>query len=201
MKRNRAVKIMCIVAFVILIIPVIKSLITLVFSGSLRGFFRRIFLAILYVAAFVGLAFAGGYRAYSQSQKSPLLISETNAFILGELPFVKHIEAQMDQARSFAVGFDGIALYNDMDYCYAVVHYEDFQMGPLKEANEVALMGLYFVQKYHQRFSFVIDTVYIPGEPGQRVTVVDSSGYHVAYTEGTSGQSIFKGYIFSRIPG
>lgn len=194
MRRNQLVRILCIVAFLILIIPVFKSLLTLVFDGFFGGF-------LLYIGLFVGLSIAGGAIAYYKAMKSPLLTEESNAAILGNLPFVQHVEAQLDQAQSFAVGFDGIALYNNMDYCYDVVHYEDFQMGPLNEDSEVALMGLYFVQKHHNRFSFVIDAVYIPGEPGQRVTVVGSSGYKVAYTEGTPGQSVFKGYIFTRIQG
>ena len=192
MRRNQLIRILCFVAFLILIIPAFQSLITLVFDGSFGGF-------LLYIGLFVGLGIAGGAIAYYKAMKSPLLTKESNAAILGNLPFVQHVEAQLDQAQSFAVGFDGIALYNNMGYCYDVVHYEDFQMGPLSMDSEVALMGLYFVQKHHTRFSFVVDAVYIPGEPGQSVTIVGSSGYNVAYTQGTSGQSIFKGYIFTRI--
>ncbi len=201
MTRNRIIMVVSIIAFVVLIIPVFKALLTLVFSGSLMGFFKRLLLAFGYFLLFVGSAFAGGYIAYSKAPTSPLLVKENNAAILGELPFIKCIEEQIDQAQSFYVGFDGIALCNDMYYCYAVVHYEDFQMGPLDDASQVALMGLYFVQKYHHQFTFRIDSVYIPGEPGQSITVVGSSGHHVAYTQGTKGQTIFRGYIFNRFAG
>ena len=40
-----------------------------------------------------------------------------------------------------------IALVNKMNDCYVVERYEDYQMGALTSPREVALIGMYFVQK------------------------------------------------------
>ena len=114
------------------------------------------------------------------------------------LPFVQSVEAQMDQAAAFVVSFEGIALINNMNYCYALERYEDYQMGALTSPNEVAMIGMYFVQKYHHLFNFTIDMERIPGTPGQSVTIVGSSGVHFAYSKGTPDQAIFRSYIFTR---
>lgn len=190
MNRNRILFIVSLVAFIALFVPSIGALFSLLF--------KKFLLVLIYIAAWVGCAFLGSFLASRRAMHSPLLEEETNAAVLGNLPFVKSVESQMDQATSFIVSFEGIALINHMNYCYALERYENYQMGSLTTPDEVAMIGLYFVQKYHDKFDFKVDIEVIPGEPGQTVTFVGTAGINQAYISGTPDQRIFRSYIFTR---
>lgn len=126
------------------------------------------------------------------------LSKETHALHLGELPIFKEIDANIGEATSFVVAFEGVALFSKTNYCYAVYRYEDYQLGDLATPNEVAMVGTYFVQKYYKDFTFKVDSEVIPGEPGQTIVAVGSGGVTVGRTSGVPDQRIFRSYIFTR---
>lgn len=190
MKRNRILLVLSMIAFFALILPTIGALFSLLFESF--------FLVLVYIVLLIVCVFVCSYAASKKAMHSPLLKEETNASVLGNLPFVQSIEAQMDLAAAFIVSFEGIALINNMNYCYALERYENYRMGSLTSPNEVAMIGMYFVQKYHHTFDFVVDMERIPGTPGQSVTIVGSSGINFAYSKGTPDQQIFRSYIFTR---
>ena len=123
---------------------------------------------------------------------------QTNALSLGEIDLFKDIDDEIKQSKYFVVGFEGIALFSDTNYCFAVYRYEDYQLGELSIPEEVALVGTYFVQKYNDLFNFKIDVEVIPGEPGQTVVAVGTGGIAVARVKGTADQHLFRSYIFTR---
>lgn len=125
-------------------------------------------------------------------------IKNNNAMHLGELEVFKEIDASIGDASDFVVGFEGVALFNSANYCYAVYLYEDYQLGSLTTPNEVALVGMYFVQKYHDNFTYKVDVEVIPGEPGKTVVAVGTGGIGVARVQGTPDKRLFRSYIFKR---
>lgn len=179
-----------IILFIILSIPALAQF----FSLLIKSFILGMLYAVVWILAFA----ISAVLAKSHTMKSLDSEQETNALILGELPIMKKIESEMDEAVSFVVSFEGVALVNKMNYCYAVERYEDYKMGSLTTPNEVALVGLYFVQKYNDKFNFKVDMETIPGTPGQMVTAFGTGGFNVAYVEGTPDKRIFRSYIFTR---
>ena len=191
-KRDRTVQtIIFAVSFIAFIVSVVPS-----FIGLIGLMFTSFLLTLIYIAVWFGTIFLSAFLA--QKHSIAKLIRYKNSFVLGELPFIQQVEAQMDECVRFVVSFEGIALINNMNYCYAVERYEDYQMGSLSVPQEVALVGMYFVQKYHNQFDFKVDMEVIPGQPGQMTTVVGTGGVGFAYTKGTKTQRIFRSYIFTR---
>ncbi|MBQ8869351.1 MAG: hypothetical protein IJ027_06525 [Oscillospiraceae bacterium] len=127
-----------------------------------------------------------------------IVAASDNALCLGEIELFKEIDKSIGNASHFVVGFEGVALFSSTNYCYAVYRYQDYQLGELTDANEVALVGTYFVQKYHKDFTFKVDVEVIPGEPGQTVVAVGTGGIGVARIQGTPDKSIFRSYIFTK---
>ncbi len=121
-----------------------------------------------------------------------------NALVLDNLQIFKDVEGEIGKATSFVVGFEGVALFSSTNYCYAIYRYEDYELGELTTPQEVALVGTYFVQKYHDEFNYKVDVEVIPGEPGQTVVAVGTGGVGVARIEGTPDQRLFRSYIFSK---
>ena len=126
------------------------------------------------------------------------LAKTDTAFHFGELEIFKEIDKNIDSASDFVVGFEGVALFNSANYCYAVYLYENYQLGTLTKPEEVALVGTYFVQKYADKFTFKVDVEVIPGEPGQTVVAVGTGGIGVARIQGTPDKRLFRSYIFKR---
>lgn len=187
---NRILLVLGLALFIILTVPAFKAVISLLFQSFL--------IAVIY-AVIWGLDFLAAARiAQKQAMKNLYSGKETNTFVLSDLPFVQKVESEMEECVSFVVSFEGIALVNKMNYCYAVERYEDFQMGSLTSPKEVALIGMYFVQKYHEQFNFKVDMETIPGTPGQMVTAFGTGGFNVAYVKGTRDKKIFRSYIFTR---
>ncbi len=131
-------------------------------------------------------------------QENQMTAKAKNAMVLGELEIFKDIDANMDEAVNFVVGFEGVALFSKTNYCYAVYLYENYALGELSSPAEVAMVGTYFVQKYHDRYTFKVDVEIIPGEPGQTVVAVGTGGIGVARIQGTPDQRLFRSYIFTR---
>ena len=118
--------------------------------------------------------------------------------MLDQFPIFSHIDSNMEQAVSFVVSYEGVALYSKANYCYAVYLYEDYELGTLSTPEEVALVGAYFLQKYGKDYTFKVDMKVIPGEPGQTVVAVGTGGVGIARTSGTPDKRIFRSYIFTK---
>ncbi len=127
-----------------------------------------------------------------------IVAKSDNALCLGNIELFKEIDTNISNASHFVVGFEGVALFSSTNYCFAVYRYEDYQLGELSTPEEVALVGTYFVQKYHEQFTFKVDVEVIPGEPGQTVVAVGTGGIAVGRTSGTPDQRIFRSYIFTK---
>lgn len=168
------------------------------FMSLLKLLFTNFMGILIFFAAFFGCAILSCFIASKRAVHSPLLEKENNTAVLGSLPFIQRVEAQLMNATYFIVSFEGIALVDRMNYCYALERYENYRMGSLSTPNEVAMVGMYFVQKYHHLFDFTVDMERIPGTPGQTVTIVGSSGVNFAFSKGTPDQQIFRSYIFTR---
>lgn len=151
---------------------------------------------ILNLAAFIIPLVIGPFVAKKYLEKD--LAKGNSASVLGDLEIFKEIDANLDQAVNFVVGFEGVALFSKTNYCYAIYKYEDYQLGELSTPEEVALVGTYFVQKYNDRFTFKVDVETIPGEPGHTVVAVGTGGIGVARVQGTPNQHLFRSYIFYR---
>ncbi len=121
-----------------------------------------------------------------------------HAISLGELEIFKEIDSTINQAQKFVVSFEGVALMNSANYCFALYRYDDYQLGELSLPNEVALVGTYFVQKYNDLFKFKVDMEVIPGEPGQTAVAFGTGGIAIAHTSGTKDKRLFRSYIFTK---
>lgn len=151
---------------------------------------------LLNLAAFAAALAIGPFIAKIFLEKT--LAKGTNAQVLGQIPLLKMIDADLAKATNFVVGFEGVALYSSTNYCYAVYLYEDYQLGTLTSPQEVALVGAYFVQKYSDKFTYKVDMEVIPGTPGQTVVAVGAGGIGIARINGTPDKRIFRSYIFKR---
>ena len=165
-------------------------------SAFVSLFSGRFVNLLLCVIGFLGTVVVGAFVGKIFLEKT--LSKENGARILGEFELFKAIDENMEQAEHFVVGFEGVALFSSTNYCYAVYKYNDFQLGELSSPSEVALVGSYFVQKYHEKYTFKVDMEVIPGEPGQTIVAVGSGGVGVARIQGTPDQHIFRSYIFSK---
>ncbi len=126
------------------------------------------------------------------------LAQDNNALCLEQFSLFGAVEENIGQANHFVVSFEGVALFSNTNYCYAVFLYEDYQLGSLNTPQEVALVGSYFVQKYSNDFTFKVDVEVIPGQPGQTVVAVGTGGIGVARIKGTPDKHLFRSYIFHR---
>lgn len=152
---------------------------------------------VIYLFCFI-LPLAIGPMIAKKISEVYLVAKSDNAMILEQIDLFKRIDNNIHNASSFVVGFEGIALFNSATYCYAVYRYEDFQLGELATPEQVALVGTYFVQKYHQNYTFKVDVEVIPGEPGQTVVAVGTGGIEIARIQGTPDTRLFRSYIFTR---
>ncbi len=152
---------------------------------------------IIYLVAFIVPLVVGLFIA-NKITENLIVAKSDNALVLNSLEIFKDVESQIDQATNFVVGFEGVALFSNTNYCYAIYRYEDYQLGELTTPQEVALVGTYFVQKYHNKFTYKVDAEVIPGEPGKTVVAVGTGGIAVGRTSGTPDQRIFRSYIFTR---
>ena len=151
---------------------------------------------ILVPASFLIPLIVGPFVAKKYLEKD--LAKGDSASILWNFDIFKEIDADLEQATSFVVGFEGVALFSNTNYCYAIYRYEDYQLGDLSTPEEVALVGTYFVQKYSRDFTFKVDVEVIPGKPGQTVVAVGTGGIGVARIKGTRDKRLFRSYIFTR---
>lgn len=147
------------------------------------------------------LLFVAGYLVSALTLKSSgekKTASSDNALCLGQIDLFQELDKEIHDAAYFVVAFEGVALFSSTNYCYQIYRYEDYRLGELTTPQEVALVGMYFVQKYHDEFTFKVDMEVIPGEPGQTVVAVGTGGIGVARTSGTRDQRIFRSYIFTK---
>ena len=126
------------------------------------------------------------------------LARDRNALVLGNYPLFQELDAELGRAAYFVVSFEGVALFSEADYCYAVYPYEDYQLGTLTTPAQVALVGTYFVQRYSKTYTYKVDVEIIPGEPGRTVVAVGTGGIGVARVQGTPDKRLFRSYIFQR---
>ena len=115
-------------------------------------------LALLYFPALIGLAVSAIFVCKKDAEK-PEMMEGANNLMLGELPFISATEKHIENAHTFIVSFEGIAFISNTNYCYAVERYENYQLGELNTADEVALVAGYFEQKYNHLFSSKADKI------------------------------------------
>lgn len=179
--------------------------------GVVAGGYAAVHLVLLLISCLAGTSFisfliclvlyvvllvVGALVSKSYLEKSTA--KGDNAAVLAQLPIFQDVDANIANATFFVVGFEGVALFSSTNYCYAVYRYNDYQLGDLSTPQEVALVGTYFCQKYHQDFTFKVDEEVIPGTPGQTVVAVGTGGIGVARVQGVPDQRLFRSYIFSR---
>ncbi len=164
------------------------------FTALTRG---DIITVVIDILGFV-IPFAIGPFIAKAFTENAIVAKGNFAMALGEYDIFKEIDANMEEATHFVVGFEGVALYSKTNYCYAVYLYENYRLGELSTPAEVALVGTYFVQKYHEKYTFKVDMEVIPGEPGQTVVAVGTGGVSVGRIKGTPDQRIFRSYIFTK---
>lgn len=186
--------------WVLLVLSLVTTVVTapMVFMSLITLLITNFKLVLLYFVLWFVCALVSGIIAFVVSKHSPLLEKANNTAVLGSLPFFQSVEEQLDEATTFVVSFEGIALMDRMNYCYAVERFEDHRMGSLTRPSEVAMVGMYFVQKYHDKFTYKVDVEVIPGTPGQTVTMIGSGGINFAHVQGTPDQRLFRSYIFTR---
>lgn len=179
--------------------------------GIIAGGYGAVHLVLLLISCLAGTSFVffliclvlyivllvvGAFTSKTYLEKSTA--KGKNASVLAQLPVFQAVDANIANAAFFVVGFEGVALFSGTNYCYAVYRYNDYQLGDLSTPQEVALVGTYFCQKYHQDFTFKVDEEVIPGTPGQTVVAVGTGGVAVARVKGVPDQRLFRSYIFSR---
>lgn len=156
----------------------------------------RFSMFLICLAIYIGLLVVGALTSKPILEK--ITANQNNGAVLAQLPIFQEIDANMAKAAFFVVGFEGVALFSGTNYCYAVYRYDNFELGELSTPQEVALVGTYFCQKYHQNYTFKVDTEVIPGTPGQTVVAVGTGGIGVARIKGVPDQRLFRSYIFTR---
>lgn len=172
------------------------SIICLIYAILIAVGSFNILLLIVDVACFVVPVIIGPPVGKTYLEKSAL--NDNGNEVLDQFPIFSHIDSNMEQAVSFVVSYEGVALYSKANYCYAVYLYEDYELGTLSTPEEVALVGAYFLQKYGKDYTFKVDMKVIPGEPGQTVVAVGTGGVGIARTSGTLDKRIFRSYIFTK---
>ncbi|MGM9647217.1 MAG: hypothetical protein ACI3YH_03690 [Eubacteriales bacterium] len=169
----------------------------LIFWGLRAVIYEFEFIRIIVYIVLVAVSFTVGGMV-SQKTVQISISKNTNALILEQFEIFKDAEQQIAEAEWFCVSFEGVAFCSKTNYCYSVLRYEDYQLGSLTVPNEVAMVGMYFVQKYGKQFKFKVDMEVIPGEPGQTFVTVGSGGVNVGRTSGTKDKRLFRSYIFTR---
>ncbi len=163
------------------------------FVGLLSG---ELIESVISIVSFVATLIIGSKLALKFLESATA--KATHAMVLSNIDMFQEIDANMNDATCFVVGFEGVALFSSTNYCYAVYRYENYRLGELTDPSEVAMVGSYFVQKYHDKFKFKVDMEVIPGEPGQTVVAVGAGGVSVGRISGTPDKRIFRSYIFTK---
>ena len=185
-RRDRLLMIVGIVLFVAMVVPGFLAILFNLLDGSFL-------LSLLLIAGFFGAIIGGVWLANRQMLQGD---NGTNAAVLGDLPYIRAVEAQLPQAKTFIINGEGIGLFDERDYCYSALYYEDYRLGRLYSVKEIAMVGLYFSQM-HKEFAFKVDfdRSYTPGHT---VTLYGPGGVSVGRTRGTY-RSSFNSYVFYRV--
>lgn len=155
---------------------------------SSLGALGRLPFALLAVGLLIAFTLLG--TAISLKLSNRATERETNALILGEFELFRNLDAELQQAAYFVVSFEGVALFSGTNYCTAVYRYEDYQLGALTSPDEVALVGMYFLQRYGKTHTYKVDMEVIPGEPGRTMVAVGTGGVAVGlYNNDITGNS------------
>ncbi len=163
-----------------LIIVLVGEVFYLLFHGEPLAFFLGF--VICFAFMFIGLFMANRIIIKTNRRR-------TNALKLEKIPLFKEIADNTGVATFIVVSFEGVALYDRPDNCYAVYFYEDYQLTPLKKISEFALVSGYFVQKYRKFYTAEVKQEVIPEKVGQTAVEVGMGGMGSARTRKLSTQN------------
>ena len=101
------------------------------------------------VACLVGL-FASIILTDTKINKK--LVAGNNAAALGALPVIQAIDAEVPNCKEFYLCTQGVAFYNEVNYCYQSIRFSDYQLGDLQNPKEVWAVCIYLCQKHDAAF-------------------------------------------------
>lgn len=177
--------------FVITLTMTFKALLIILFDG---GLFGKVFILACVIA--VPVIFVLSIKKVNRLKDDKSYIGETNALVLEQLPIIQRVNEQMSEANSFIIAKDGIGLVDARNYCFAAEYFRDYRLGDLSTAREMALVGMYFAQKYKDEFTYepTFKRTFIPGAA---ITSMSSEEVYVKSGNGTV-KSKLESYVFYR---
>lgn len=193
-KKQKKYKIILIISMIVFILtcgPGCGYLFALIFMGP--GMF------LITIAGFVAIPVVfikGSKHAKRKMEKMPSITTDKNALILEQLPIIQKVNEELTEAETFIVTDEGIGLFDIRNYCFAAEFYGDYRLGNLTTPGEIALVAMYFAQKYGTEFSFepTFEREFYPGK------LMSSVGEGVVTVGRINGSftSTLSGYIFRR---
>lgn len=193
-KNEKKYKIMLIISIIVFIVtcgPGLGSLLAIIFMGP--GTF------IITITGFVAIPVVliiGSKHAKRKMEKMPSIATDKNALVLEQLPIIQKVNGELAEAEKFIVSDNGIGLFDIRNYCFAAEYYRDYRLGDLTTPREIALVAMYFAQKYGTEFSFE-PTFEREFYPGKLMSSIGEGAVTVGRKNG-SYTSTLSGYIFRR---
>lgn len=158
----------------------IGTMINLLFSNF------RIF--VIYFVLLVGTSIISMICNYKSGIEK--CAKEKNALILGELDLIKHIDSEIELSDSFFVGYTDVEVCSQGEkekICYSSYGYS------LSSERELALLGMYFLQRHHSKFEMKVDS-----EAINSYVVHENMTSGKRYVDIGKERKVLNGYIFTR---
>lgn len=186
--------ILAVIGFVLFDITILKAILALIGCLFEGGLFGKIYTILCVIA--LPVLFILCLKRINKIKTDNSLNGETTALALEQFPIIQRVNEQMAEANSFIIAKDGIGLVDARNYCFAAEYFRDYRLGDLSTAREMALVGMYFAQKYKDEFTYepTFKRTFIPGAA---ITSMSSEELYVKSGNGTV-KSKLESYVFYR---
>lgn len=186
--------ILAVIGFVLFDITILKAILALIGCLFEGGLFGKIYTILCVIA--LPVLFILCLKRINKIKTDNSLNGETNALALEQFPIIQRVNEQMAEANSFIIAKDGIGLVDARNFCFAAEYFRDYRLGNLSTTREMALVGMYFAQKYKDEFTYepTFKRTFIPGAA---ITSVSSEELYVKSGNGTV-KSKLESYVFYR---
>lgn len=117
------------------------------FSARTDAFFLQVFGPII---GFVAFMFVGIFVTDNKINKK--LVAGDNAQVLADLPVMKDIDAESQNCQSFLLYGQGVAFFDQANYCYRTIRFGDYQLGDLLTPKEIWAVCISICQRNDAQF-------------------------------------------------
>ncbi len=141
--------------FIIIILGILQLLFGgYAFSTVFSLLFYNFEWFLIYFVSFIGALVTTLVIGYKSGIKRSA--KGKNALVIGKIPMLTSIDEKIVTADTFSVNYSYIGIIKNGKI--EKINYADFGYDNLKTESELALLGMYFLQRYHSDFRVKVNT-------------------------------------------